>query len=131
MGLFELVLLISFDGLQLGLEVACGGVGEVDEEENGIVEVAGGGEEEVSSGKKTRRNPMPQFSLLFLPLLDFAMIPISLPSYLISPLSSCGFDEATILPHKLFSLSLAINYSVFYGQTCKVPLGLNFNHLFY
>ena len=79
MGLFELVLLISFDELQLGLEEPCDSVGEVDEEENGIVEVAAGGEEEVSSGKKTRRNPMPQFSLLFLPLLDFAMIPMFPP----------------------------------------------------
>jgi len=77
MGLFELVLLIIFDELQLRLEVACGGVGEEDEEENGTVEVAVGEEEEVSSGKKTRRKPMPQFSPLFLQLLDFAMIPIS------------------------------------------------------
>jgi hypothetical protein len=80
MGLFELVLLIIFDELQLGLEVVFGGVGEEDEEENGTVGVAVGEEEEeeeVSSGKKTRRKPMPQFSPLFLQLLDFAMIPIS------------------------------------------------------
>ena len=77
MGLLELVLLIIFDGLQMGLEVACGGVGEEDEEENGTVEVAVGEEEEVSSGKKTRKKPMPQFSPLFLQLLDFAMIPTS------------------------------------------------------
>jgi hypothetical protein len=78
MGLFELVLLIIFDELQLGLEVVFGGVGEEDEEENGTVGVAvGEEEEEVSSGKKTRRKPMPQFSPLFLQLLDFAMIPIS------------------------------------------------------
>lgn len=71
MGLFELVLLIIFDELQLGLSVASD---EADEGEgqNGTVASA----EEVSSGKKTRSKPMPQFSLLFLLLLAFAMIPI-------------------------------------------------------
>lgn len=71
MGLFELVLLIIFDELLLG--VAIDGV---DGEEGQSGAVASAAVEEVSSGKKTRSNPMPQFSLLFLQLLAFAMIPI-------------------------------------------------------
>ena len=71
MGLFELVLLIIFDELLLG--VAIDGV-DGEEGQNGAV--ASAAVEEVSSGKKTRSKPMPQFSLLFLLLLAFAMIPI-------------------------------------------------------
>ena len=75
MGLFELVLLIIFDELQLGLSVASDEVDE-GEAQNGTVASASAVAEELSSGKKTRSKPMPQFSLLFLLLLAFAMIPI-------------------------------------------------------
>lgn len=88
MGLFELVLLIIFDELLLG--VASDGV-DGEEGQNGAV--ASASAVEVSSGKKTRSKPsMPQFSLLFLLLLAFAMIPIfvSLPWSLPS---LCGFDD--------------------------------------
>lgn len=60
MGLFELVLLIIFDELLLG--VASDGV-DGEEGQNGAV--ASAAVEEVSSGKKTRSKPRPQFSLLF------------------------------------------------------------------
>jgi len=74
MGLFELVLLIIFDELLLG--VASDGV-DGEEGQNGALASASAVAEEVSSGKKTRSKPsMPQFSLLFLLLLAFAMIPI-------------------------------------------------------
>jgi glycerate-2-kinase len=78
MGLFELVLLIIFDELLLG--VASDGV-DGEEGQNGALASASASAsavaEEVSSGKKTRSKPsMPQFSLLFLLLLAFAMIPI-------------------------------------------------------
>ena len=110
MGLFELVLLIIFDELQLGLSVASDEVDE-GEPQNGtcfslLLEAVVA--EELSSGKKTRSKPMPQFSLLFLLLLAFAMIPIF--SYWMPPLSLCGFDD---FASHAFNTFLALNFPNF------------------
>lgn len=73
-GLFELVLLMFFEEL-IQFEVdGEDDEGEEEEEDKGMV-VAAVAAEELSSGKKTRRKPMPQLSLLL--ALDFAVIPIS------------------------------------------------------
>lgn len=72
MGLLELVLLMSLlilVGIEVGLALSTMAVE--------VVVVVEEEAAELSSGKKTKNNPMPQFSLLLL-ALDLAVIPISL-----------------------------------------------------